>query len=147
MAAVSAYDLVVASHVLANLVAYGVLFAWPWLPAGTRAAHDGRRRVLSTLVTYAAMAAVAFGAYLASERGLWGEVWVIVPLAIFVVLLGLVGGVMTRAERRLAEHAPDGTAPDGVSYAAAMRRATVGAWACCALVSVAVVVMVAKPSA
>lgn len=146
-AVVSFYDIVLAGHILANVVAYGVLFSWPWLPGGGSAVHVARGRLLSRQVTYAAIVALVAGAYLATDRHFWGEPWVIVPLSIFVVLLGLIGSAMTPAERRMSLSAPDGRAPDAELYAREKARATRGATVCCALVVVAVFFMTAKPFA
>ena len=142
----SFYALVLAGHIAANLVAFGVLFAWPMLPSGTAAAHQARRRILSNLVSYAALVALGAGAYLATDASAWGKLWVQVPLGIFVVLLGIVGGVMTRGERLLARTAVDGDRPDAARYASRRRTVDLAAYACWVLVAAAVLTMTIKPS-
>ena len=146
IAVVSFYGLVLAGHIAANLVAFGVLFAWPMLPSGTAAAHQARRRILSNLVSYAALVALVAGAYLATDASAWGKLWVQVPLGIFVVLLGIVGGVMTRGERLLARTAVDGDRPDAAQYASRRRTVDLAAYACWVLVAAAVLTMTIKPS-
>ena len=88
IASITFYGAVLAIHIAANLAAFGVLFAWPLLPRESEAAHHARRLILSRLVTYAAILALAAGAYLATDASAWGEPWVQIPLGIFVVLLG-----------------------------------------------------------
>lgn len=95
------YDLGVAAHVIAVIAGFGPLFAYPWLPAGTASAHRARERLLSVVVTRAAAAALVIGLYLANTRGYLDEVWVIVPLAVMVTVLGIVGAFLTPRERRL----------------------------------------------
>ena len=140
--AITFYDSVVAVHVVANVSAFGVLLAWPWLPGGTAAAHRARARVLGTVVTRAAALGLVLGVYLASDRGLWDEPWVGGPLIILIVLLGIVGGYLTPAERRLAQAADAG---DAVALATARRPVDRVALACFALAAIAAFLMVTKP--
>ena len=82
------------------------------------------------------------GAYLATDRGLWSRPWVGGPLAIMVVVLGIVGGYLTPAERRLAVLCDGG---DERALATATRRVEVVAFGCFALGAVAALLMVTKP--
>lgn len=141
-AAVSLYDSIVAVHVVANLSAFGVLLAWPLLPAGTASAHRARARVLGRVVTWAATLGLVLGVFLASDRDLWGEVWVQGPLVILVLLLGIVGGYLTPAERRLGELCERG---DETALAVAKRTVDRVATLCFALAAVAAFLMVTKP--
>jgi hypothetical protein len=139
------YQLVLALHISANFIAFGILFAWPLLPARTAAAHHARRRSLSNVVSYAAIVALLAGAYLATDASAWGRRWVQIPLAIFVIVLGLVGGVLTRGEQIMEVTAPDGQRPDWGHYQASRRRVNIAAAICIVLVLAAVVTMTAKP--
>lgn len=144
MLAIRVYDAVVAVHVVANVSAFGVLLAWPLLPGGTPAAHAARARVLGTVVTYAATLGLVLGLYLASDAGVFGEPWVLGPLVILVVLLGVVGGYLTPAERRLGALSAQAGADTAVLTAARQRVDRV-ALACFALAAVAAFLMTTKP--
>ena len=133
------YGIGVAAHVVAVIAAFGALFAYPWLPAGTASAHQARERLLSVLVSRAGGIALLIGLYLANDRGYLGQVWVIVPLVILIVVLGIVGSVMTPRERRLA-----GMAEGDPFRAAIERQLTIAALGCAALVAVAAFFMVTK---
>lgn len=141
-AAVTLYDAVVAIHVVATVSAFGVLLAWPWLPGGSAPAHRGRARLLGVVVTRSAALGLVLGAYLATDRGLWSQPWVAAPLVIMVVLLGVVGGYLTPAERRLAELSARG---DERALAAATRPVELVALGCFVLAAVAAFLMVTKP--
>ncbi len=137
--AVTLYDAAVAVHVIAVIAAFGVLFAYPWLERGTPAAHDARRRLLSVVVTRAATVALLVGMYLANDRGYLGQLWVVVPLAIMIVLLGVVGAYLTPAERRLG--AMTERDPRRAALQRTVQRVAV---VCAALVAVAAFFMVTK---
>lgn len=110
-AAVAFYDVVVWFHVSAIIIAFGVTFAYPiivpwFLNQRPRAAPDWfavMTRIGRYIITPFATIALLTGAYLATDRELWGEVWVNVPLLILIVLLGLAGAFFTPNERRLEE--------------------------------------------
>ena len=90
---------------------------------GVRDRASCRARLLGVVVTRSAALDLVLGAYLASDRGLWSRLWVGAPLAILVVVLGIVGGYLTPAERRLAELCDGG---DERALATATRRAGAG---------------------
>lgn len=136
------YDAIVALHVVATVSAFGVLLAWPWLPSASAQAHRARARLLGVVVTRSAALGLVLGAYLATDRGLWSQPWVGGPLAIMVVVLGVVGGYLTPAERRLALLCEDG---DERALATATRRVELVALGCFALGVVAALLMVTKP--
>lgn len=95
------------------------------------------------MTTRSAVVALLAGAYLATVGETWGRLWVVLPLTIMVVLLGVIGGYLTPQERRLAELAERG---DRSTHDLLARSVTRVAGGCAALVVVAVVVMVVKPS-
>lgn len=140
MTAAALYDTALAVHVVTVIAAFGVLFVWPLLPAGTAAAHHQRARILSWVSRIAGISLLA-GLYMATDRDLFAEVWVTIPLTIMFVVLGLLGALMTPAERRLAV----ALASEGDAEGSLARRANLVAIGCSALVAVAAVVMVLKP--
>ena len=142
LAAVSFTDVVVAIHVMAVIAAFGVWFAWPLLPGGTPEAHRARGRILQRLVTPAATVALVLGLYLAGDEGVFGQLWVLVPLVILVALLGLTGAVLTPLERDLAGHA--GPGGDAAAYARARTSVQRAIVAGVVLVLVATLFMVTK---
>lgn len=156
------YDVVLFVHVAAIVVAFGVTFAYPVLGPfiaknhlrSLPALHEGQTQVGKLVIMPAATVALIAGAYLATDRELWGEVWVTVPLAILIVLLGLGGAFFTPHERRAAELAERDIATSGAGevvfsheYQAAQKRvAGVGVLAD-VLILVALFFMIAKPFA
>jgi len=140
--AVTVYDSIIALHVALVIFAFGVLFAYPWLPKGTPEAHTGRARLLSVVVTRGGALALLVGLYLAIDKNVMGKPWVGVPFALIIVILGLVGAVMIPRERALAH--------DNLELehrAATEKLVQRAAWACVAFVVIAVFFMVAKPGA
>lgn len=150
MFAIRFYDAVVALHVMAIVIAFGVVFTYPvvlpWLrrahPSAMPVAHEVQARIGQRVITPAAALALLLGIYLASTEDLWGEVWVIVPFVILVVVMGIGGAVFAPAERRLAALASAGT--DSPEYDATFRRLLAAQVAVAALVLVAVFFMVTK---
>ena len=152
MLAVRFYDVVLWAHISAVLVAFGVIFAYPVMvafvqrqPIAERAAfHRMQGEVGQKVISSGILATIVFGAYLASDAGLWGEPWVVVPLVI-AVALGALGGLFFKPkEERLAETA---TAGDEAGYAKALRSWKLGQYSGMVLVLVAVYFMTAKPFA
>ena len=150
MLALRLYDAVVALHVMAIVVAFGVVFTYPvvlpWLrrhhPASMGVAHEVQGRLGRYVITPAATLALVAGVYLASDADLWGEVWVIVPFLILVAVLGVGGAVFAPTERRLAHLASGGI--DAAEYDATFRRLLVAEAVVAVLVLVAIFLMVTK---
>ena len=158
MLAVTVYDLVLTVHVLAVVVAFGVVFAYPVLDAWLRSAVPGNlaalhrlhlqlgRRVISPAMTVVLLA----GLYLALDRWSLGDPWISATFAILFVLFGLMGGVLTPADRRLVQLAERDAAAAGgpsVDYERERRRADLVGGLALALVVVAIFLMVVKPGA
>jgi hypothetical protein len=162
MTALTTFDTIKALHVMAAFAAYGLPFAYPFVipylrrrhPRTLPGVHDVQHRLNILLTGPGTVALFAFGAYMASDRDLWGETWVSVPLAILAVIV-LAGGAIVRWTGRLAELARADVeaaalasgAPVAFSaeYEAVYRRYMVTEALLGALVLVAIFFMVAKP--
>ena len=149
MAAVSLYDTVLWAHIIGVLVAFAgpfsylIWFAWvDRSPMAERAFfHRVQTHIGKRLVAPGLLVILLAGAYLATDRDLWSEVWVTVPLVLLVILGGLGGAYFTPREERLAELAANGdTAAYEPLYAQVKRMTYVGV----ALVLVAAFFMVTK---
>lgn len=156
------YDVVVWVHVTAIVLAFGVTFAYPILipyfqsqhPRAVPALHEAQALIGRRLITPAATVALLAGAYLATDREYWDEVWVTVPLLILLLLLGMAGAFFTPNERRAAELASRDVEAAGAGQptwsaeyqALGKKVAGVGALASL-LVLVALFFMITKPGA
>ena len=150
------YDVVVAVHVMAIVIAFGVTFAYPViLPWSTKAhpeamatIHEVQERIGRLVIMPFGTLALLTGVYLASDRDLFGETWVVIPLVILVFLLGLGGLFFAPREKALATIAQRDLAADGTLsdeyYASARILGLVGALSS-VLVLIAIFSMVAKP--
>jgi uncharacterized membrane protein len=155
------YDVVLSIHIMAVVIAFGVVFAFPILgtyvtrehPRMLPVLHAANDRLGRYLITPAATVALIAGFYLASDRDYMGKVWVIVPLIILIGLMGLGGAFFTPNERHLRELAARDVAAAGADgpvalspeyQAVSARVARVGALAGF-LVLVAIFFMAAKP--
>jgi len=151
MLAVRLYDVILAVHVTAIVIAFGVVFSYPvvlpWLRChhaeSMGVAHEVTGRLGRLVITPAATVALFAGIYLASDRGLWSEIWVTIPLVILVAILGLGGAVLAPMERRLSGLAAGGA--DSPEYDATFRRMMTLTNVIAALVLLAIFLMVVKP--
>lgn len=155
------YDVVVAVHVAAIVIAFGVTFAFPLIDAQIRRlaprSLPAWHQIVATLngrfITPAMAVALFAGIYAAQDRDLMGKSWVGVPFAILIVLFGLVGAFFTPQSRRLAELAAkdvaaspgDGAVAFSAEYDAAYKRVAAVGTAAGVLILVAIFFMVAKP--
>jgi|SRR5690349_12573175 len=156
--AATLYDFVLSVHILAVVIAFGVVFAYPVIDAqikraapGSLAALHRLHLVLATRVITPAMVVVLLaGLYLALDRWSLGDPWISATFAILFVLFGLVGGVLTPADKRLAQLAErDANSGRGASadYVAESRKADLFGSIALLLVVVAIVLMTVKPGA
>lgn len=105
------YDVVLAVHIAAIVVAFGVTFAYPLMEAVTSKAnpramagyHHAQAVVGQKIIAPAGGLALLAGAYLATDRDLWSKVWVTIPLIILVALLALGGAFFGPNEKKAAE--------------------------------------------
>lgn len=162
MLAILFYDVVLAGHIMAVVIAFGVTFVYPVIvphfqrhhPRVMPAWHLAQERVGRHIITPFAILALILGAYLASDRDYWGKPWVAVPLVVLIVVMGLGGGFFSPQEKRAAElarrdveAAGDGEVRWSPEYEALTKRiGGVGALAN-VLILVAIFFMAAKPFA
>lgn len=156
--AIGLYDFVLTIHILAVVVAFGVVFAYPLLDAQIRRAGPGDVAALhrlhlalaQKLITPAMVVVLLAGLYLALDRWSLGDGWIGATFAILIVLFSLVGAVLTPTDRRLAELAERDAAAGGApseEYLRASRTAALVGSLALALVVVAIFLMSAKPGA
>ena len=111
--AVSAYEIVLAVHIVAVVVTFGVIFAYPIIFAvGARAdpralplLHRVEYSIERRLVNPALVLVLGAGIYLASDRHLWSEFLVQWGIGVVIVIGGLSGAVMIPASKRAEETA------------------------------------------
>ena len=151
--AVTFYDVVLTVHILAVVVAFGVVFAYPvldaWyrtaMPANVAQLHELHVVIARRVVTPAMVVVLLAGLYLAIDRWSLGDPWISATFAILFVLFGLTGAVLIPADQRLAELARrDGA---GAEYAERRRKADAFGGLALLLVIVAIFLMVGKPGA
>ena len=158
--AASAYEIVLALHVMAVVVAFGVTFALPIMYA-VAARVDPRTLPLMHRVEYTIerflinpglIVVLAAGIFLASDGHLWGQFFVDWGVAAVVVIGALVGAVLiptakraeTAAERDIAASS-GGTIEMSAEYRGLTRRAEVVGTLLSLLVLVTILFMVIKP--
>jgi len=150
--AITFYDVVLTVHILAVVVAFGVMFAYPVMdaqvrragPADVAALHRLQvalgRRVIVPAMTVVLLA----GLYLTFDRWSFGEPWISATFAILFVLFGLGGAVFAPTDARLAELAERGETASA-EYASAARKVRLAGLLSLVLVVAAIFLMVAKP--
>lgn len=157
--AITFYDVVLTIHILAVVVAFGVVFAYPvldaWfrhaLPANLAKLHELHLALGQRVITPAMVVVLLAGLYLALQDP-WslGDPWISATFAILLVLFGLVGAVLTPGDRRLAQLAQrDADAGGGPSadYERERKRTDAFGGLALLLVIVATFLMVDKPGA
>jgi uncharacterized membrane protein len=146
LASVTFYSVVVWIHVLAVVVAFGGVFAYPVLgsslarTASPAAFHSTQVLLWSRIVTPAMVVVLAAGIYLASDADVWSEAWVSAGLA-GIILLFAIAGMATGWERRAAQLA----AANDPAYAPLATRIRMAAGAAMGIVVVVLFLMVVKP--
>jgi uncharacterized membrane protein len=156
--AITFYDIVLTAHILAVVVAFGVVFAYPIIdaqvrrasPADVAALHRLHVVLARRLITPAMTVVLLAGLYLALDRWSLGDPWISATFAILFVLFGLNGAVLVPTDVRLAELAERDRAAGGAlsaDYEREARKAALFGGLALALVVVAIFLMVAKPGA
>jgi Predicted integral membrane protein (DUF2269) len=159
--AASAYEIVLAVHVMAVVVAFGVTFAYPIMFAVT-ARHGARSLPLVHRIEYTIerflinpglLLVLAAGIFLASDGHHWSEFFVQWGLGAVIVIGAVLGAVMIPtakraeqvAERDIAAAAHGGDLEMSAEYQALARRlATVGSLLS-VLVLITILFMATKP--
>jgi Predicted integral membrane protein (DUF2269) len=158
--AASAYEVVLAIHVMAVVVAFGVTFAYPIMfavgarrePRSLPLLHRIEYTIERWLINPGLLVVVIAGIYLASDGHHWGQFFVQWGLGAAIVIGALVGSVMIPTAKR-AEQAAEraiaaaGQAPValGEGYRALARRLEVVGSLLSLLVLVTILFMVIKP--
>jgi uncharacterized membrane protein len=156
LASVTLYGVVLAVHIIAVVVAFGTMFAYPafipWArknhPDAMPVIHEVSGRIGQRVTSPAMVLVLLAGAYLASDADAWSETWVSVPLVILIVIGGLGGMFFAPSERKLSELAERDLASGGklsAEYDALFARVAAAGLVTCGLVLVAIFFMAAKP--
>jgi len=144
------YDVVLTVHILAVVVAFGVIFAFPVIDAQAKSSGDlaALHRLHATLgrqvITPAMTVVLLAGLYLTFDRWDFGEPWISATLAILFVLFALGGAVLAPTDARLAEMAERGDTTSA-DYEREARKARLFGAVVIVLVILAIFLMVAKP--
>jgi hypothetical protein len=159
--AITFYDVVLAVHIAAVVIAFGVTFAYPvlfalaqkyprHLPFAYRFEHAMTRRVMNPGLLVILLA----GIYLASKGHDWKEFRVQWSFAAVIVLGGLLGAVFAPTERKIIEVADrdvaaagDGEITFSAEHDALAKRLQIAGMAASLLVLVTIFVMTAQPFA
>jgi uncharacterized membrane protein len=158
--AASLYDVVLAIHIMAVVVAFGVTFAYPIMfvvaarndPRGVPLLHRIEYTTERWLVNPGLLVVLIAGIYLASKGHHWSEFFVQWGLAAVVVIGAAVGAVMIPTAKRaeaLAARDLAGAGGEAVElseeYRASVRRLTLAGSLLSLLVLVTILFMAIKP--
>jgi Predicted integral membrane protein (DUF2269) len=158
MLAVTAYDVVLAIHIMGVVVAFGVVFAYPLMfrvaanadPRSLPTVHRIETAIERVLVNGGLVVVVGAGVFLATDGKHWSEFFVQWGLAAAIVIGGLVGAVMIPASKKAQQLAErDLASGDGAAmseeYQAVVRRLQVVGSLLSVLVLVTIFFMAVKP--
>jgi hypothetical protein len=159
--AVEFYNVVLAIHIAAVVVSFGVVFAYPVIfavaakyPEHLPFAYRAEKAVGQRIITPGLVIIILAGAYLASKIHVWGEVWVIVPFIIAIVIGGMGGMFFAPLETKLiaiadrdVRGAQGGAVTMSAEHDALAKRLQAGGAVSALLVLVAIFFMAAKPFA
>ena len=154
--AASAYELVLALHVMAVVVSFGVTFAYPIMfavgartdPRSLPLLHRIEYTLTRRLINPGLVVVLGAGIYLASDGHLWSEFFVQWGLAVVVVIGGVLGAVMLPTSKRAEQLAERDLAAAGAmsdEYRALTRRLASLGSLLSVLVLVTILIMVVKP--
>ncbi len=156
--AVMLYDVVLTIHILAVVIAFGVVFAYPLIDVQIKRAGPGDLPALHRLhlelgrkvISPAMVVVLLAGLYMALDRYSLGDPWISATFAILIVLFALVGALLTPLDKKLlaiAERDQQAGGAPSADYTAAERSAALFGSLALLLVVVAIFLMVAKPGA
>lgn len=108
MLAVSAYDVVLAIHIMAVVVTFGAVFAYPIMfavaakadPRSLPVIHRIETTIERAFVNGGLVVVVGAGIFLATDGKHWSELFVQWGLGAAIVIGGIVGAVMIPASKR-----------------------------------------------
>ena len=157
--AASAYDFILALHVMAVVVAFGLTFALPVMfavaarrdPRSLPVLHRIEYTLERALVNPGLLVLVGAGVYLASDGHHWSEFYVQWGIGAAVVIGALVGSILIPAAKRAEQLAERDLAAGGEGvamseeYRATVRRSAIVGTALSLLVLVTIVFMAVKP--
>jgi uncharacterized membrane protein len=158
--AVSFYDIVLAVHIMAVVVAFGVTFAYPIIfavgartdPRSLPVLHKISYTVERLLVNPGLLLVLIAGIYLASQGHHWSEFFVQWGLGVVVVIGAVVGVVLIPASKRAQELAERDIATSGegsiemsAEYQAVVRRISTVGTLLSVLVLLTILFMAIKP--
>ncbi len=159
--AIAGYDVVMAVHIMAVVIAFGWTFSLPVVyavaakrdPRGLPLLHRIEFTVSRWILNPALLVILAAGIFLASDGHHWSEFFVQWGLAAIVVIGGLIGSVLMPAakraeeaiERDLARWNGEGAFTPGAEYAAITRRLNIVGSIASGLVLLTIFFMTVKP--
>ncbi len=156
--AAALYDYILALHIMAVVVGFGVTFAYPIIfavgskrdPRSLPVLHRIEYTIERLLVNPGLLVVFAAGAYLAGKGHHWSEFFVQWGLGAAVVIGAVVGSVMiptAKKAEQLAERdlAGDGSGEMSAEYRAAVKRLTTFGSLLSVLVLVTILFMAVKP--
>ena len=158
--AASAYELILALHIMAVVIAFGWVFALPIVfavaaksdPRSLPLLHRIELMVFRWLVNPALVVILGAGIFLASDGHHWSEFFVQWGLGVVIVLGGVVGSVLMPGAKRSEKAAradlaqfSGGDFQPGPEYRALISRLNVVGSAASLLVLVTIAFMVTKP--
>jgi uncharacterized membrane protein len=158
--AVSFYDIVLAVHIMAVVVAFGATFAYPIIfavgartdPRSLPVLHKISYTVERLLVNPGLLLVLIAGIYLASQGHHWSEFFVQWGLGVVVVIGAVVGVVLIPASKRAQELAERDIATSGegsiemsAEYQAVVRRISTVGTLLSVLVLLTILFMAIKP--
>jgi hypothetical protein len=139
--AVTFFQIALAIHVMAVVVAFGVTFAYPIIhtvgsridPRAMPWMHRVQVEIWRRLITPGLVVVLAFGIYLASKLHQWSTFYVSWGVAVVIILGAMAGLFFTPREKRLAELAQRdvdaagaGQVTFSADYQALARRVAIG---------------------
>jgi hypothetical protein len=160
--ALTTFTVVLAVHIMAVVLAFGVLFAYPLIslfgrrmdPSGLPWFHRMQRQIGRALVSPGLVIVIVAGLYLASKLHSYSDFYVQWGIGVAVVLGGLTGGYLgprqaklaTLAERDVSSGAGGRGGTLGAEYVALSREVDIVGLVACLLVLVTVFLMTAQTS-
>jgi hypothetical protein len=158
--AASAYEVVMAVHIMAVVVAFGVTFAYPIMyavgarqePRSLPLLHRIEYTTERFLINPSLLVVLAAGIFLASDGHHWGQFFVAWGVAVVIVIGAGVGAVLIPTAKRAEEVArrdlgsgDGGVATMSAEYGRLTRRANATGSLLSVLVLVTILFMVVKP--